>query len=106
MKSMAFLLCAFFYFFTSLAAEGTEAALAWRSKNPIIPANFEAYFPDEPNAAAGLNDLPNRADTDDAVILAKIRQGLRHADSKSGNEWIKWLGQQLIAGREQKGQSP
>lgn len=78
------------------AAESNSTTLAWQSANPIQPANFEAYFPDDADATKRLPERPVQTvgKTNLAEWVQIIRQGLRRAQDQQGNEWIRWLGQQ------------
>lgn len=90
------------------AADLPSATLAWQSSDPIIPANFDAYFPDDEAAAKRLDEAPSRNPDNPgaAELIPMIRQGLRRAERQAGNEWIRWLGQRLVWGRQDSQPDP
>ena len=87
--------------FTVVAGAATDpsgSSLAWQSKDPIVPADFDAYFPDDEAAAKRLTTAPRPTGEKIAATrpIVMIRQGLRRANPETGNEWIRWLGQQFV----------
>ncbi len=80
---------------------GSSPALAWRSSDPIVPPDFDSYFPDDPAAAGRLAEAvaPNRSNIKPVDLVSMVRQGLRRAEQKTANQWITWLGQEIAGGR-------
>jgi hypothetical protein len=68
------------------AANAAPSLLACQSADPIIPADFEACFPDDVDAAQRLNKGPGQSGEKTAAsdLIPVIRQGLRRADRQPG----------------------
>ncbi len=74
------------------------AAHAWQSTNPIVPPDFDAFFPDDPEGGRKLDALWKAEDKEarsDAEILETVRNGLRRT-TQHRTSILRWIGNRYI----------
>ena len=89
---------------SGVVGQDVAASLAWQQATPYVAPDFEAYFPDDVEGAALLDEL-YAANTlrqlDEEEFLAVIRQGLRRTTNHR-TLILSFVGNRLIWNQEQQ----
>lgn len=88
----------------SAVAAPQEAEFTWRQDEPYHPPDFAAYFPEDPEGAAALDDLIDRNELrklGDEEFLSTVHRGLRLSKNHRTST-LSWLGNRFIWGVDEQ----